>query len=450
MRITSKGLGSPALLAALLVLTLAAPAFAQGGVPQLGGSTNRAPVSAPSIRLPSPTVGPAPIQRMRGSLPAPGDLVRADAALERLQRIEQHLRIHRDVLDVDSRGALILRSEVVALDPAPEALDRVRRAGFSIIADRTLNELSLRIVVLRSPVGTGTRAALRQVRRLDPEGSYDFNHVYLGSGNSESVPDASVAAKPGSPWMGPLRIGLIDSGVFLNHPAFKGVDVSTWGCNGSSHPHAHGTAVASLLTGGAQGMAAPGAALYSADIYCGRPTGGAVTGFVEAMAWMARERVSVVNLSLVGPHNELLQRATQALADRGHVLVAAVGNDGPAAAPLYPAAYPEVIGVTAVDRRDRALPEAGRGRQVDFAAPGSDLRVARPSGDWGTVRGTSFAAPLVARAAAALISSPDQSQAARVRAQMAERAVDLGSRGRDNTYGHGRVDSQTPLYLSAD
>ncbi|WP_442512448.1 S8 family serine peptidase [Novilysobacter longmucuonensis] len=165
-----------------------------------------------------------------------------------------------------------------------------------------------------------------------------------------------------------------------------------------------------------------------------------MTGYAEAMAWLAQEGVGVINLSLVGPHNALLRRATEALAARGHVLVAAVGNDGPAAPPLFPAAYPEVMGVTAVDRRQRALPEAGRGVQVDFAALGSELRAARPDGLWGTVRGTSFAAPLVARAAAAAyLVAPDPARAAQLRAQMAERARDLGTAGRDDTYGHGLV-----------
>jgi hypothetical protein len=93
---------------------------------------------------------------------------------------------------------------------------------------------------------------------------------------------------------------------------------------------------------------------------------------------MARERVPVVNLSLVGPPNTLLENVTRAMVARGYLLVAAVGNDGPAAKPLYPAAYPGVIGVTGVDERRRVLLEACRGPQVDFAAPGSAMVAAGP------------------------------------------------------------------------
>jgi subtilisin family serine protease len=77
-------------------------------------------------------------------------------------------------------------------------------------------------------------------------------------------------------------------------------------------------------------------------------------------------------------------------------VVAAVGNDGPAAPPQYPASYPSVIAVTGVDASNRALPEAGRAKDLDFAAPGADMIAALPGRDYSKVRGTSFAAPLAA------------------------------------------------------
>src|SRR3546814_17507179 len=77
---------------------------------------------------------------------------------------------------------------------------------------------------------------------------------------------------------------------------------------------------------------------------------------------MAARQVAVVNISLVGPPNLLVRTAVTTLGRRGQLIVAAVGNDGPAAAPLYPAAYPGVIAVTGVDARHRVLMEAGRGR----------------------------------------------------------------------------------------
>jgi subtilisin family serine protease len=156
------------------------------------------------------------------------------------------------------------------------------------------------------------------------------------------------------------------------------------------------------------------------------------------LAWLAGKKTPVINVSLVGPPNNALEAAVKALQARGHVLVAAVGNDGPAAAPLYPASYPGVFAVTGVDARSRVLPEAGRGLHVDFAAPGSDMAAAAPDG-YATVRGTSFAAPVVAGLIARRMSLPDPAQAARAADALAREAIDLGARGPDKIYGRGLV-----------
>jgi subtilisin family serine protease len=147
----------------------------------------------------------------------------------------------------------------------------------------------------------------------------------------------------------------------------------------------------------------------------------------------------VINVSLVGPDNLLLAQSIRALQRRGHLIVAAVGNDGPAAPALYPAAYEGVVGVTGVDGRRRALPEAGRGPQVRFAAVGADLPAAGLHGEYVAVRGTSFAAPIVAGLLAAALPAPDSAAAAAAVAQLAAQAVDLGARGADTTFGSGLV-----------
>jgi subtilisin family serine protease len=198
--------------------------------------------------------------------------------------------------------------------------------------------------------------------------------------------------------------------------------------------------VASLLVGrsGPFRGSAPGADLLVADIYGGDPGGGSSTALAQALAWMVDQDVTVVNVSLVGPRNGLVERAVSRAQARGVTVVAAVGNEGPATPPLYPAAYAGVVGVTAVGVRNQALPEAARGAHVDFAAPGADMAAAAGGGGWTAVRGTSFAAPIVAGLLAA-----------RGEAGLVDQATDLGAPGRDPVYGSGLVGTGSRVAPSA-
>jgi subtilisin family serine protease len=154
---------------------------------------------------------------------------------------------------------------------------------------------------------------------------------------------------------------------------------------------------------------------------------------------LVQEKVAVINVSLVGPKNAMLERVIGDLIDRGYVVVAAVGNDGPAAAPLYPASYPHVVGVTAVDAHNHVLVEAARGPQVMFASPGADLAAAGTEHAYAAVRGTSFAAPFVAALLASGLAAPSTADATAAIEALAKTAIDLGPPGRDLTYGFGLV-----------
>jgi subtilisin family serine protease len=234
-------------------------------------------------------------------------------------------------------------------------------------------------------------------------------------------------------------MGLVDGSVAASRPALTDARLTQRAfAPGGARTTAHATAVASLMVG-ARGIA-PGAALEVADVYGPTAGGGSAEAIAAGLAWLARERVPVISISLVGPPNLLLGAAVQALVARGHLVVAAVGNDGPAAPPLYPAAYPGVIAVTGVDARRRVLPEAGRGSHVDFAAPGADITAAGLSGGFVTVRGTSFAAPLVAAQLARLLPAPDPAGAKAAVEALGRQAVDLGPPGQDPIYGRGLVD----------
>ena len=361
------------------------------------------------------------------------------------------LRRHADVVEADPNGDPIVRGEVLAFSPTDAALTRARAAGFSILSDSTLAALGMRIVTLDVPHGTSTNRALRRLRRLDPQGTYDFNNIYTESGASAGartggpvVPQAQQTRAAGAD--GAITLGLIDGGVGAAQSVFDGITIHQHGCGGDAVPSAHGTEVASLMVGRSArfGGAAPGAALYAADVYCGKPTGGSVADIAEALAWLVGRRVPVINVSLVGPPNALLQQAVARVVARGFLLVAAVGNDGPAAPPLYPAAYPGVVGVTAVDARRRVIFEAERGPQVMFAAPGADIAAASIPRGFVEVRGTSFAAPLVAGLLAARLQEPNPSAAREAIDALAHAAIHLGAPGRNPVSGYGLVGAGLP------
>ncbi|CAN5243431.1 S8 family serine peptidase [soil metagenome] len=367
---------------------------------------------------------------------------RLDAALAPLdlQSLgDRLLAKHPGELTRNPSGELVVRRQLLALPASPTARERLlAMPEVTLLEETTLDGLDISWLLLRAEIGL-----LPRLRALDPDGTYDYQHLYLGSGELDgaaatSSPTGQRAAATGA------RVGLIDSGVDLQHPSLRGAKVQRHGCAGAAHPAVHGTAVASLLVGSEGGKfrgALPGARLYASDAYCDAADGGSVQAIGQGLAWLARERVGVINISLVGPPNALLQRAVAAAQAKGHVIVAAVGNDGPAAPPLYPAAWPGVVAVTGVDSRRRVLAEAGRGPHVALAAPGSEMVGAglAERGGYVALRGTSFAAPLVAGLLAARLPQADVALAGEALAALRIQAIDLGAAGRDDIYGWGLV-----------
>lgn len=359
----------------------------------------------------------------------------------RATRIRELLRTNRETLEADPNGAPMVRAQIVALSPSADARTRLQAAGFMVVQESTIDGLDSTVVVFAAPPGVSTRAALRRARAIDTMGAYDYNHIYLDSGSTETNLVAPNSSTPGPAIKSSGKLGLIDGGVDAAHPVFHYNAIHSWGCDGNPVPSAHGTAVASLMVGQDTTFhsAAPGASLYAADVYCGQATGGSLSAIASAFSWLSQQQVPVINISLIGPANVLLQQLVRNLIARGHIIVAAVGNDGPAAAPLYPAAYPGVIGVTAVDAQNRVLIEACRGKHVAFAAPGADMAAATLQGNYVAVRGTSFAAPIVAGLLVISMSEPDRAAADRALEDLSAQAVDLGSRGLDKIYGKGLV-----------
>lgn len=372
------------------------------------------PLPLPSVNLPTgnvPVVGPvvddllserqtrqvvSPTLDYVSGLPERVAESGAETLLElRRLRLRELIREFPNLLESDGSGQPVRRGVLVVVNPDPLALQLAARAGFRVVADEPQPELGMRMVSLAVPGRMSARDALKRLQRIAPVLDADFDHVFEPAGGALLPAAGTLAAAQGA-GRGPV-IGMIDGGV-ASHPSLAGAAIEQNGFSGAARPTGHGTAVASLIVGN-QGPfrgAARGSSLLVADVYGGSRAAGSASAIVKALAWLAGKRPDVINISLVGPPNKLVARAVQTLRGRGIDMVAAVGNDGPAAPPQYPASYPGVVAVTGVDARGRALPEAGRASHLDFAAPAADMAAALPGKGYAKVRGTSFAAPLAA------------------------------------------------------
>ena len=239
-----------------------------------------------------------------------------------------------------------------------------------------------------------------------------------------------------------VRIAVIDTGIDDTNPALSGViaqqfdampDVPIKGRD-------HGTSVDGLIAGvGALEGMAPGAKIYHARAFEGGKS--TMDVILAALDWAADQNVRIINMSFVGPKNELLGTACQNARALGIVLVAAAGNNGPKAPYGYPAAFDSVIAVTATDAKDQLMPQANRGPYVFISAPGVEM-VAPSGAGSDVVTGTSFAAAIVTGAIANLFHAAPDRTADGVEKALATTARDLGGHGRDNDFGYGLLDTK--------
>jgi Subtilase family len=328
----------------------------------------------------------------------------------------------------DEHGARIVKDELLAVSPSASSLAIAQRLNFTVLRQESLAALGLSIVTLQPPAGMTAVQALAALRRADPAGTYDYAHVYGPSGEG-AVPAGVAGAR--EPDARGVRIGMIDGGVQVHHPALlDGAIVARDFASAASVPTRHGTAVASLLIGDDRRFSGylPHATLYAADVFGGVATGGTAADIARALDWLSTNQVPVTNISLTGPNNLLLAAAVRAFIGGGHILVAPVGNDGPAAPLNYPAAYAGVISVTSVDSARRLQLDASTG-VVPFAALGVDVRVASLPRGYAKVTGTSYAAPVVAARLALMVHRPDGNAIASALEQLRREAIRLPACG---------------------
>ena len=254
------------------------------------------------------------------------------------------------------------------------------------------------------------------------------------------LPQAHALARGNS-----VIIAVIDSGIDAGHPELQGAIAEQFDALGSKEgPHAHGTGIAGVLVAHARLMgSAPLAKILAIRAFGVAAGGAASTSFVilKSLDYAASHGTRIVNMSFAGPKDPIVERGVAAAATMGMVLVAASGNAGPKSPPLYPAANPNVIAVSATDADDKLFSASNRGAHIAIAAPGVDIFLPAPDGKYQMTSGTSFSAAYVSGLAALVLERNPALKPEELRSILTKTARDLGVPGRDDLFGAGEADA---------
>jgi subtilisin family serine protease len=251
-----------------------------------------------------------------------------------------------------------------------------------------------------------------------------------------------------------VTIAIIDSGVALTHPDlaakivpgydFVNLDDTPQDDNG------HGTRVAGIAAAsGDNGVGVAGVS-WGARIMpikvLDSVGGGFLADVADGIIWATDHGAQVINLSLGSTSSSTaLQDAVNYAYGQGVVLVAAAGNAGINSI-LYPARYPNVIAVGAVDGANNHAGFSNFGSDLDLTAPGVFI-YSTTIGGYGYESGTSLAVPFVSGLAAILCGIPGNCSPALITSEMQSSALDLGAAGFDIYHGFGLIQLDSALKL---
>jgi hypothetical protein len=385
-------------------------------------------------------------QDLDGSLEQAVEIQVADAVEEQMEsEIDEILESIENDFEIDEDR---IHKDQWLVMAEPEVFDKLAKKGYLFATITDLPGMGLRLAEVAAPASfdiTEVRQGVIDVVGKE-RAEVDLNHIYtagtrVDTPSNEGIAPRAAISFPADIDQMPLRIGMIDSDVDTTHPslATANIQARSFAPEGAELPDFHGTAIASIIVADSpdyKGLA-PKAEVYAASVFENDRQRGEIAStvsLVRALDWLMSSGVDVVNISLAGPPNRLLETALGRAQERGVLILAAAGNGGPAAQPMYPAAYDSVVAVTAVDAGGQVFRLANRGKYLDLAAPGVGLLHARAGGGYAASSGTSFAVPFAATAAARLRQSQPDENALELLYSSAE---DLGPPGRDEIYGYG-------------
>src|SRR5215475_5588170 len=241
-----------------------------------------------------------------------------------------------------------------------------------------------------------------------------------------------------------VLVAVIDSGVDASHSDLADAVVANLDAATDTAPHPHGTGMAGAIAAHRSMLGtAPRVGLLTVRAFSSRANSADGTTFniIKGLDWAAERGARVINMSFAGPSDPRLREAIARVAKKGIVLVAAAGNAGPQSPPLFPAAEPNVIAVTATDVDDKLFSGANRGNHIAVAAPGVDILAPSVNGTYQFTTGTSVASAQVSGIAALLIERNPSLTPGDVRRILTRTAKSLGPRGSERDFGSGLVDA---------
>jgi hypothetical protein len=343
------------------------------------------------------------------------------------------------------------------LDFASEELERLlRRLGITVLATDTLTNLGKRLVRLQLPRGMTVRQALQRLEanRFVPEVApvYVFRltqqppkgdpaQYMTGKLHLDKV--HQIATGKG------VTIAVIDSAADKTHTELKGaISEELDALSAKERPHSHGTAmIGAIASRDRLAGVAPNASILAVRAFgeSSNTAEGTTVSIIKGIEWAVSQGAKVINMSFAGPRDPALERAIKVARDKGVVLIAAAGNAGPKSPPLYPAADPNVIAVTATDARDRGFRAANQGPQLSVASPGVEILAPAPEEAYQMSTGTSIATAHISGVVALMLERDPTLTPADVRRVLEETATDLGPKGKDAQFGWGLVNPQRAL-----
>jgi YVTN family beta-propeller protein len=250
-----------------------------------------------------------------------------------------------------------------------------------------------------------------------------------------------------------VTVAVIDTGIDWRHPDLAGKlvpgrNVITRDGN-TEDDHGHGTAVAGVIgaaTNNGVGMAGVCWDCRLMPIKALDAQGeGTYADVIDAIVYAVDHGARVLNLSFGGyAPSQMLAQAIEYARSAGVVLVAAAGNEG-SSDPIYPAAYPGVIAVSATDRYDAIWPSSNQGSYVSLSAPGVGILATALNGQYAEFSGTSLAAAHVSGVGALLLSQVSGISNTQAEQYLCRTAEDLGEKGKDPVFGYGNVNAATAV-----